>query len=83
MSKADQIALIEAALTGLRPFLEKDNGDITLVELTDDMVVKVALHGACKSCSMSAMTLKAGVEERIKNVLPAVIRVEAVSAETA
>lgn len=78
MTKKQKIALIEEALTGLRPFLEKDNGDITFVELTEDKVVKVALHGACASCSMSMMTLKAGVEERIKNVLPEVVRVEAV-----
>jgi len=78
MRKKDRIALIEEALSGLRPFLEKDNGDITFVELTEDMVVKVALHGACKDCSMSTMTLKAGVEERIKNVLPDVKMVIAV-----
>jgi Fe-S cluster biogenesis protein NfuA len=78
MKKKDRIALIEDALAGLRPFLKKDEGDITFVELTDDMVVKVALHGACKSCSMSTMTLKAGVEERIKNVVPEVRKVETV-----
>jgi Fe-S cluster biogenesis protein NfuA len=78
MTKDKKIAIIEEALSGLRPFLEKDNGDITFVELTDDSVVKVALHGSCKDCSMSKMTLKAGVEERIKNVLPEVNRVEAV-----
>ena len=78
MKKRDRIALIEDALTGLRPFLEKDNGDITFVELTDDMVVKVALHGACQTCSMSRMTLKAGVEERIKNVFPEIKQVVAV-----
>jgi Fe-S cluster biogenesis protein NfuA len=78
MIKTEKIDIIEEALKGLRPFLEKDNGDITFVELTDDMTVKVALHGACKKCSMSAMTLKAGVEERIKDVLPEVQRVEAV-----
>jgi Fe-S cluster biogenesis protein NfuA len=78
MKKKDRIALIEDALAGLRPFLKKDEGDITFVELTDDMVVKVALHGACKSCSMSTMNLKAGVEERIKNVVPEVRKVETV-----
>jgi Fe-S cluster biogenesis protein NfuA len=76
--KNQKIALIEDALTGLRPFLEKDNGDITFVELTEDLIVKVQLHGACKSCSMSIMTLKAGVEERIKNVLPEITKVIAV-----
>lgn len=78
MKKIEKIALIEDALTGLRPFLEKDNGDITFVELTEDLIVKVQLHGACKSCSMSIMTLKAGVEERIKNVLPEITKVIAV-----
>ena len=78
MTKEKKIAIIEDALKGLRPFLEKDNGDITFVELTKDSVVKVALHGSCKSCSMSMMTLKAGVEERIKNVLPEIQRVEAI-----
>ncbi len=78
MNKAEMIHKIEDALTGLRPFLEKDNGDITFVELTNEMVVRVQLHGACKECSMSAMTLKAGVEERIKNVVPEIAKVEAV-----
>lgn len=78
MNKAQKIAAIEEALLGLRPFLEKDNGDITFVELTEEDVVKVELHGACKSCSMSMMTLKAGVEERIKNVLPEISKVVAI-----
>ncbi len=69
---------IEQALSDLRPFLEADHGDITFIELTDDKVVKVKLHGACSTCEMSAMTLKAGVEESIKKVVPEVVRVEAV-----
>jgi Fe-S cluster biogenesis protein NfuA len=78
MNRERKIEIIEDALSGLRPFLKKDNGDITFVELTEDFVVHVSLHGACKDCSMSMMTLKAGVEERIKNVLPEIIKVEAV-----
>jgi Fe-S cluster biogenesis protein NfuA len=78
MSKQDTIARIQGALTDLRPFLEKDNGDITFVELTEDMVVKVELHGACATCNMSMMTLKAGVEERIKSTVPDILRVEAI-----
>ena len=65
------------ALTELRPFLEADNGDITLDSISEQGVVRVRLHGACSSCSMSAMTMKAGVEEAIKRVAPEVIRVEA------
>lgn len=70
---------IEGALKELRPFLEADQGDITLVEVTGDLIARVELHGACKDCSMSFMTLKAGVEESIKRVAPEIIRVEAVS----
>jgi Fe-S cluster biogenesis protein NfuA len=67
------------ALSQIRPFLEKDGGDISLVEITTDMVARVKLHGACETCSMSVMTLKAGVEENIKNLAPEIVRVEAVA----
>ena len=70
---------IREALTDLRPFLEADGGDITLEEVTADGVAKVRLHGACSSCSMSHMTMKAGVEEAIKRVAPAIVRVDAVN----
>lgn len=70
---------IQLALTQLRPFLEADRGDITLVEVTKDMVAKVELHGACRDCSMSIMTLKAGVEESIKKVAPEIVSVEAIN----
>jgi Fe-S cluster biogenesis protein NfuA len=73
------IGRIEDALKQLRPFFEKDGGDITLVEVTDDMVVKVKLHGACSSCSMSLMTIKAGAEEAIKRVVPEIVSVEAIN----
>ena len=63
---------IEVALQNIRPYLEADGGDITLVELTDDWVVKVKLLGACGDCSVSMMTLKNGVEAAIKSVLPQV-----------
>ena len=63
---------IEEALKKIRPYLEADGGDISLVEVTEDMVVKVKLMGACSSCNVSMMTLKNGVEVAIKNVLPEV-----------
>ena len=53
---------IEDALKKIRPYLEADGGDISLVEVTEDMVVKVKLMGACSSCNVSMMTLKNGVE---------------------
>ena len=63
---------IEEALTQVRPYLESDGGDIRLVEVTDDYVVKVKLLGACSDCQVSVMTLKAGVDQAIKKVLPEV-----------
>lgn len=70
---------IEEALNQLRPFLEADGGDITLVEVTNDYIVKVELHGACSSCNMSMMTLKAGVEEAVKRAVPSIVSVEAIN----
>lgn len=70
---------IEEALNSIRPYLEADGGNVELLEITEDNVVRVELHGACKTCSMSAMTMKAGIEETIKRVAPEVTRVEAVN----
>lgn len=69
---------VEAAMDTMRPFLEADGGDMELVEITDEMVVRLRLLGACKECHMSAMTLKAGVEEAIKSSVPQITAVEAV-----
>ena len=59
-------AKIEDALKQIRPFLEADGGDVSLVEISDEFVAKVKLHGSCSSCSMSQMTMKAGIEDAIK-----------------
>ena len=61
---------IEGALDEIRPYLEADEGDIKLIEVTDDMVVKVKLMGACSSCNVSMMTMKSGVEQAIKRAVP-------------
>ncbi len=74
----EQLEKIEIALQSIRPFLQKDGGDVELVELTDDNIVRVRLLGACETCSMSAMTLKAGIEESIKNAIPQISHVEAI-----
>lgn len=70
---------IEDALNSIRPYLEADGGNVELLEITEDNVVRVELHGACKTCSMSAMTMKAGIEETIKRAVPEVTKVEAVN----
>ena len=69
---------IEIALQSIRPYLQKDGGDVEFVELTDKLELKVRLIGACETCSMSHMTLKAGIEDSVKNVAPEVVSVEAV-----
>ena len=78
MNNPEIIEKINIALDQIRPFLNDDEGDIELIEVTDDFVVKVKFLGACKSCSMSPMTLKGGVEEAIKKVLPEVKEVIAI-----
>ena len=75
----DRIAKVEQALLLLRPYVKADGGDDSLVEITDDLVVRLQLMGACQSCSMSMMTLKAGIEEAIMRVLPEIKAVEAVN----
>jgi Fe-S cluster biogenesis protein NfuA len=69
---------VNAAIEQLRPYLHSDGGDMELVEITNDNVVRVKLIGACKTCNMSAMTLKAGLEEALKSHAPQIRKVEAV-----
>ena len=69
---------IELALSSIRPFLQRDGGDVEFVELTKDNIVRVKLIGACETCSMSEMTLKAGIEESIKSAIPEIVSVESV-----
>jgi Fe-S cluster biogenesis protein NfuA len=61
---------IIAAIDEVRPYLRTDGGDVELVEITGDMTVKVRLKGACEGCPFSEMTLKAGIEQAIRNKFP-------------
>ncbi len=69
---------IENTLQQLRPYLEADSGNVSLVDVTDDMVVRVRFSGACSACSMSTMTLKAGIEQSILKAIPEIKAVEAI-----
>jgi len=75
------LSRIEDALNQLRPYLQADNGNVSLLEVTDDMIVKLRFHGACRGCSMSTMTLRAGIEQTILRMIPEVKAVEAVDQE--
>ncbi|MBN3584589.1 NifU family protein [Algoriphagus aestuarii] len=70
---------IEFALDTIRPYLEADGGNVRIVELTDEMVLKIEMLGSCGSCPMSSMTLKAGVEDAIKRAIPEITKVEAIN----
>ena len=78
INKRDITDKVNVAIEQLRPFLHADGGDMELVDVTSEAVVQVRLLGACSDCSMSSMTLKAGLEEALKKAAPEVKSVEAV-----
>ena len=63
---------VQKALDQIRPLLQADGGDCELVDISDDGVVKVRLTGACEGCPMSEMTLKMGIERKLKSMVPEV-----------
>lgn len=79
LDKAELTDKINSSLDQLRPFLHADGGDMELVEITDDGIVMVRLLGACSDCSMSQMTLKAGLEEAVMKIAPEIKGVQAVN----
>lgn len=79
VEKANILHQIELALDDIRPHLAVDGGDVSVVELTDEMRVKVRWMGACETCSMSTMTMRAGVEQAVKSRLPQILSVEAIN----
>lgn len=71
---------IEEALDMIRPYLMADGGSVRLLNITPDLVVELELLGACGTCPMSTMTLRAGIEQALKRSVPQIARVEAVNA---
>lgn len=72
---------IESALDQLRPYLEADGGNVRVVDVTDEMILRLQFSGACSSCSMSAMTLRAGIEQTVLKMVPEIKGVVAVTEE--
>ena len=70
---------IEASLDSIRPYLEADGGNIKVLDITADHVVKLEFIGACGNCPMSSMTFKAGVEEAIKKAVPEIKSIEVIN----
>ena len=69
---------IEDGLDSIRPYLVADGGEVRLLRITDDMVVELELLGACGTCPMSAMTMRAGIEQALRHAVPQISRVEAI-----
>ncbi|MBS1488496.1 MAG: NifU family protein [Bacteroidetes bacterium] len=75
-NKEELIAKIETSLDDIRPYLEADGGNIRIVDVTEDHILKLEFQGNCVSCPMSSMTFKAGVEEAIKRHVPEIKSIE-------
>lgn len=72
---------VNDAIDILRPYLKNDGGDMELVGITEDFIVHVKLLGACQECSMSTMTIKAGLEETLKVTAPEIVKVIAIESD--
>ena len=76
----DLLQRVENALTSVRPYLEADGGDVKVLEVTEEGILKLEMLGACGDCAMSSMTLKAGIEDAVKKAVPEITSVEAINA---
>lgn len=77
MSENNMLEQVEEVINKLRPFLQRDGGDVELVDV-EDGIVKLRLMGACGSCPSSTITLKAGIERALLEEVPGVVEVEQV-----
>lgn len=79
MSNEGIIERIESALDSIRPYLLADGGNVRILEITSEQVLKLEFMGNCGTCPMSTMTFKAGVEEAIKRAVPEIKNIEVVN----
>jgi len=77
--KEQLLQKVEKALDDVRPHLAVDGGNVELVDVTDEMLVKIKWMGNCENCNMSAMTMRAGIEQSIRSKIPGITGVEAVN----
>lgn len=78
-TKLELIQKVDEALNTVRPHLAADGGDVEVVDVTDDLTVKVKWLGNCENCFMSIMTMKAGIEQAIKTKVPEIQSIEAIN----
>lgn len=77
--KTQLIEKVDIALDDIRPHLAVDGGDVEVVDVTDEMVLQIKWLGNCESCSMTAMTMRAGIEQTVKGKVPEILSVEAIN----
>lgn len=77
--KEQLIARVEASLDTMRPYLQKDGGNVEVVEIDDDYTLWVRLVGNCENCPQSFMTMKAGIEEAVKHAVPEIAAVKSIA----
>ena len=77
--KQDLLERVDEALNSVSPHLAVDGGNVEVVEVTEDKVVRIKWLGTCENCSMTLMTMKAGIEQAIMGRIPEIIGVEAVN----
>jgi len=75
MANQEMYERVAKVIEKVRPFLIQDGGDVELVEVTDDLIVKVRLKGACGTCPFSLQTLKNGIEQMVKQDIPEIVEV--------
>lgn len=73
---------VEEALDSIRPYLEADGGNVEIVDISEDNILQLEFTGACKTCNMSHMTMKTGIEETIKRAVPEIKTIIAVNQTT-
>ena len=79
LHKNDLLQKVASAIETIRPYLKADGGDVELIDVTDDLVVKVRLTGACDGCPFSLMTLKAGIEQAVRRNVPEIKELQAIA----
>lgn len=79
MNNPELIHKVEMALDTIRPYLITDGGNVKILDITEAGVLKLELMGSCGTCPMSAMTMKAGIEESVKRLVPEIKHIEAVN----
>ena len=77
--KEDLTERIEASLDAIRPYLEADGGNVRILDITKDFVLRLEFIGNCGTCPMSTMTFKAGVEEAVRRTVPEIRSIEVIN----